>query len=100
MHYGCQVVKRGFKHLKDQAAVIRSVTSFLCVSGFLCRMVTGPLKERCWCSVDIKNLNKISRKATDVDLSPLSTLVLTYEGCGDVRGKEGNSICSVLFSHQ
>lgn len=62
MHYGCQLVKRDFKHLKDHAAVIRSVTSFLCVSGLLFRTMTGPLREWCCCSVDIKNFNKIPHK--------------------------------------
>lgn len=100
MHYGCQLVKRDFKHLKDHAAVIRSVTSFLCVSGLLFRTMTGPLREWCCCSVDIKNFNKIPHKVACVDLSPFSTLVVTYERCGDAKGKERNSIYSFLLSCQ
>lgn len=59
--------------------------------------MTGPLKEWCWCSGEIKNFNKILCKATSVDLSPWSTLVLTQKGCGDLRGRKETAFFPFSF---
>lgn len=55
--------------------------------------MTGPLKEWCWCSGEIKNFNKIPCKAPDVGLSPC-----IQKGCGDLRGRKKTAFVPFWFT--